>query len=140
MQSFLSGLERGGRGCHGYRASGAHVGDGIAAMGDEWVRLIYSDEAAFMEDHWATVEAALPLLPGVDWKPNYSKRWPKRSAALAFEQAVIFHKGEPSQLSGIEVHLRSSDRLVIFRIRPRDMHVTVRLDKSRSEIGVGYWR
>src|SRR5262245_61089582 len=74
-------------------------------MGDEWVRLIYTDEADFMEDYWATAEAALALLPGVDWKPNYSKRWPgKRRDELAFEQAVIPRKGDPSFLSGIEVH------------------------------------
>jgi len=93
-----------------------------------------------MEDLWATVEAALPLLPSVEWKPNYVEKWPrKRSAVLAFEQAVIFHKGEPSCMSGIEVHLRSSDRFVIFRIQPRDMLVMIRLDKTRAEMGVGYW-
>jgi hypothetical protein len=109
-------------------------------MGDEWVNCIYSDEAEFMEDHWATVEAALASLPSVDWKPNYSKRWPrKRRDELAFEEAVILRKGVPSFLSGIEVHLRSSDRFVIFRIQPRDMLVTVRLDKTCAEIGVGYW-
>jgi len=109
-------------------------------MGDELVRQIYTDEAAFMEDHWATVEAALALLPSVEWKPNYSKRWRKKqSRALTFEEAVIFHKGEPSHLSGIDVHLRSSDRIIIFRIRPSDMLVTVRLDMTRTEMGVGYW-
>jgi hypothetical protein len=87
------------------------------------------------------VEAALPLLPGVDWKPNYVQTWPskRRSAALTFELAAVFRKGDPSFRSSIDVHLRSSDRFVIFRIQPRDMLVTVRLDKTRAEMGVGYW-
>ena len=109
-------------------------------MGDEWTEAVYTDEAAFMEHWWATVEAALPLLPGVEWKPTYAKTWPRtRTATLQFEQAGIFRKGRPSYVSSIDVHLRSADRLVIFRIQPRDMFVSIRLDKIRAEMGPGNW-
>jgi len=96
-------------------------------MGDEWTERIYTDEAEFMEDYWTTVEAALASLPSVDWRPNYVKTWQRkrRSAVLTFALAALFRKGDPSYLSSIDVHLRSADRLVIFRIQPRDMRVDV---------------
>ena len=85
-------------------------------MGDEWTECVYTDEAAFMEEWYATVEAGLALLPSIDWKPNYVRTWPrKRSAALMFESAAVFRKGRPSYVSSIDIHLRSSDRFVIFR-------------------------
>ena len=103
------------------------VGDdqhGTMNHGSEWTRRIYRKEEEFLEDWYETVDAVLPLLRG-DWRPNFQcddRERERRRHALAtgelkhlmFDGAAVFHA--QSQLSSIQIELRSSTQLVFVRV------------------------
>src|SRR5262245_6617242 len=113
-------------------------------MAGEWVRLLYRKEEDFLEHFLGTVEALLPVLAaehGADWRSNYgcndAERWARQLRlnagqldALAFDEAVILHAERG--FSSLQLHLRSSHRLLIVCVSWVDgqMVVEKRLDTS----------
>src|SRR5262245_43958531 len=102
-----------------------------------WVQCMYLREEDFLCDYLGTVEAVLPQLGG--WQPNYSCNDRERErrrlafahgtqAELVFEEAVIVH--DRNGFAALEIHLRSSDRLLIVQLRWDEGKtiVTTRLD------------
>jgi hypothetical protein len=97
-------------------------------MADEYVRLLYRKEEDFLEQFLGTVEALLPVLAaehGADWRPNYAcddrQRWAQQLRLnagqldeLTFDEAAIHGC---SGFSSLQLHLRSSRRLLIVRVR-----------------------
>jgi hypothetical protein len=101
---------------------------------------IFLKEEHFLEPWMGTVEAALPYLGG--WRPNYSCNDQVREARrlalvkgeqteLVFDEAVISN-ARSHRLAAIEIHLRSSSRLLIVQLRWEEgkMIVETRLDGS----------
>jgi hypothetical protein len=107
-------------------------------LGSEYTARIYRKEEEFLEDFYLAVEELLPRLDA-DWKPNFQcndrERERRRLALVAgkldqlvFDEAVVGHNRQG--FSSLDVHLRSSNRLLIVRIRwnSSGMIVKKRLD------------
>jgi hypothetical protein len=103
----------------------------------EYTAGIYLREEDFVEEWAGTVEAVLPHLGG--WRPNYNCndqiREARRLALVKGEQTeLVFDEAAISNgrqgLAAIDIHLRSSTRLLIVRLRWEEglMIVETRLD------------
>jgi hypothetical protein len=110
-------------------------------LGSEYTARIYRKEEEFLEDFYLAVEELLPRLDA-DWQPNFRcddrERERRRLCVatgkldrLVFDEAVVGHNRQG--FSSFDLHLRSSSRLLIVRIRwdKSGMLVERRLDCQR---------